>query len=48
MRTPNLPNIVFPYVPNASARNAVHNLPAPADILSSGQTGPSDGHVWIG
>lgn len=48
MRTPNLPNIVFPYVPNASARNAVHNLPAPADILSSGQTGSSDGYVWIG
>lgn len=34
MRAPNLPNIVFPYVPSASARNAVHNLPAPADILS--------------
>ncbi|KAF2997447.1 hypothetical protein E8E13_006380 [Curvularia kusanoi] len=48
MRTPNLPNIVFPYVPHASARNAVHNLPAPADILSSGQTGSSDGYVWIG
>lgn len=48
MRTPNLPNIVFPYVPNASARNAVHNLPAPADILSSGQTGSSDGNIWIG
>ncbi|KAF2625916.1 hypothetical protein BU25DRAFT_449644 [Macroventuria anomochaeta] len=48
MRTPNLPNIVFPYVPNASARNAVHNLPAPADILSSGQTGTSDNHIWIG
>ena len=48
MRAPNLPNIVFPYVPNASARNAVHNLPAPADILSSGQTGTSDSHIWIG
>ncbi|KAJ4323421.1 hypothetical protein N0V94_001894 [Neodidymelliopsis sp. IMI 364377] len=46
MRTPNLPNIVFPYVPNASARNAVHNLPPPADILSSGQAG-SDGWLWI-
>ena len=48
MRTPNLPNIVFPYVPNASARNAVHNLPPPADILSSGQAGGPDGWVWIG
>ncbi|KAH6620194.1 hypothetical protein C7974DRAFT_227724 [Boeremia exigua] len=47
MRTPNLPNIVFPYVPSASARNAVHNLPAPADILSSGGQG-GDGYVWIG
>jgi hypothetical protein len=48
MRAPNLPNIVFPYVPNASARNAVHNLPPPADILSSGQAGSSDNWVWIG
>jgi hypothetical protein len=48
MRTPNLPNIVFPYVPNASARNAVHNLPAPADILSSGQGSSSDNYIWIG
>ncbi|KAF3045665.1 hypothetical protein E8E12_011090 [Didymella heteroderae] len=49
MRTPNLPNIVFPYVPNASARNAVHNLPAPADILSERQSGASDGFAgWIG
>ncbi|KZM23266.1 chromatin binding [Ascochyta rabiei] len=47
MRAPNLPNIVFPYVPNASARNAVHNLPPPADILSSGQAG-ADGYIWIG
>jgi hypothetical protein len=37
MRTPNLPNIVFPYVPSASARGAVLNLPAPADILSERQ-----------
>ncbi|KAF3049189.1 hypothetical protein E8E11_009933 [Didymella keratinophila] len=43
MRTPNLPNIVFPYVPNASARNAVHNLPAPADILSERQPCTGDG-----
>lgn len=53
MRTPNLPNIVFPYVPSASARNAVLNLPAPADILSSGQgsgagAGGSEGYIWIG
>lgn len=48
MRTPNLPNIVFPYVPNASARNAVHNLPAPADILSERQSGAGEGYVWIG
>lgn len=48
MRTPNLPNIVFPYVPNASARNAVHNLPAPADILSERQAGAGEGHVWSG
>ncbi|KAF1934233.1 uncharacterized protein M421DRAFT_116538 [Didymella exigua CBS 183.55] len=48
MRTPNLPNIVFPYVPSASARNTVHNLPAPADILSERQAGAGEGHVWIG
>lgn len=59
MRTPNLPNIVFPYVPNASARNAVLNLPAPADILSSGGQGQAqgigmgqgqgqEGWLWIG
>jgi hypothetical protein len=49
MRTPNLPNIVFPYVPNASARNAVHNLPAPADILSERQAGAGDGFAgWTG
>lgn len=34
LRTPNLPTIVFPHVPVASARNAVHNLPTPADLLS--------------
>jgi hypothetical protein len=32
-QTPNLPNIVYPHVPAASARNTVHNLPAPADLL---------------
>lgn len=49
MRTPNLPNIVFPYVPDASARNAVHNLPAPADILSERQSGTGDGFAgWTG
>lgn len=49
MRTPNLPNIVFPYVPSASARNAVHNLPAPADILSERQLGAGDGFTgWVG
>lgn len=34
LRTPNLPTIVFPHVPAASARTMVHNLPAPADLLS--------------
>jgi hypothetical protein len=34
LRTPNLPTIVFPHVPAASARGAVHNLPTPADLLS--------------
>ena len=33
-QTPNLPNIVFPHVPAASARNTVHNLPGPAHLLS--------------
>jgi hypothetical protein len=33
-QTPNLPTIVFPYVPVASARSTVHNLPRPADLLS--------------
>lgn len=32
-RTPNLPTIVFPYVPVASARTTLHNLPTPADLL---------------
>ncbi len=32
-RTPNLPTIVFPHVPAASARRTMHNLPAPADLL---------------
>ncbi|KAL6712399.1 hypothetical protein ACN47E_000276 [Coniothyrium glycines] len=32
-QTPNLPNIVYPHVPAASARNTVHNLPGPADLL---------------
>lgn len=32
-RTPNLPTIVFPHVPAASARTTVHNLPTPADLL---------------
>ncbi|CAO2657696.1 Nn.00g038220.m01.CDS01 [Neocucurbitaria sp. VM-36] len=31
--TPNLPTIVYPHVPAASARTTVHNLPAPADLL---------------
>jgi hypothetical protein len=34
LRTPNLPTIVFPHVPAASARGTVHNLPTPADLLS--------------
>ncbi|KAH7126577.1 hypothetical protein B0J11DRAFT_525946 [Dendryphion nanum] len=34
LRTPNLPTIVFPHVPVASARNAMHNLPPPSDLLS--------------
>ncbi|KAF2799195.1 hypothetical protein K505DRAFT_294994 [Melanomma pulvis-pyrius CBS 109.77] len=34
LRTPNLPTIVFPHVPVSSARNAMHNLPPPADLLS--------------
>jgi hypothetical protein len=34
LRTPNLPTIVYPHVPVASARNAMHNLPPPADLLS--------------
>ncbi|KAF1365760.1 hypothetical protein EJ07DRAFT_150258 [Lizonia empirigonia] len=43
-RTPNLPNIVFPYVPRRSARGAVLNLPAPADILSE----RGEGEAWAG
>lgn len=34
LHTPNLPTIVFPHVPVASARNTLHNLPTPADLLS--------------
>ncbi len=34
LRTPNLPTIVFPRVPVASARSAVHSLPPPANLLS--------------
>lgn len=43
LRTPNLPTIVFPHVPAASARGAVHNLPTPADLLSGmGHGGDTD------
>jgi hypothetical protein len=43
LRTPNLPTIVFPHVPAASARGAVHNLPTPADLLSGmGHGGDAD------
>jgi hypothetical protein len=38
LRTPNLPTIVFPHVPVASARNTMHNLPPPADLLSGVDT----------
>ena len=31
--TPNLPTIVFPHVPAASARSTMHKLPTPADLL---------------
>jgi hypothetical protein len=34
LRTPNLPTIVYPHVPATSARNTMHNLPPPADLLS--------------
>ena len=34
LKTPNLPTIVYPHVPVASARNTMHNLPTPADLLS--------------
>ncbi|KAF2877037.1 hypothetical protein BDV95DRAFT_558355 [Massariosphaeria phaeospora] len=34
LRTPNLPTILFPHVPVASARSAMHNLPPPTDLLS--------------
>jgi hypothetical protein len=34
LRTPNLPTIVYPHVPASSARNTMHNLPPPADLLS--------------
>jgi hypothetical protein len=49
LRTPNLPTIVFPHVPAASARGAVHNLPTPADLLSGmGHGGDTDvdGDPW--
>ncbi|KAF2196157.1 hypothetical protein GQ43DRAFT_445369 [Delitschia confertaspora ATCC 74209] len=32
--TPNLPTIIIPNVPAASARSAMHNLPRPAELLS--------------
>jgi hypothetical protein len=44
-QAPNLPTIVFPYVPVASARSTVHNLPRPADLLS-GIEGHSDRMEW--
>ncbi|KAF2010730.1 hypothetical protein BU24DRAFT_426941 [Aaosphaeria arxii CBS 175.79] len=34
LRTPNLPTIVYPHVPMSSARNTMHKLPRPADLLS--------------
>ncbi|KAH7381642.1 hypothetical protein BKA66DRAFT_442046 [Pyrenochaeta sp. MPI-SDFR-AT-0127] len=41
-RTPNLPTIVFPYVPAASARTTLHNLPTPADLLLGMELGKSE------
>ncbi|KAF1948560.1 hypothetical protein CC80DRAFT_498127 [Byssothecium circinans] len=38
LRTPNLPNLMYPPVPVSSARSAVHNLPPPADLLSGVET----------
>lgn len=38
LNTPNLPTIIIPNVPAASARSAVHNLPPPADLLSGVET----------
>jgi len=49
LRTPNLPTIVFPHVPAASARGAVHNLPTPADLLSGmghGDVDPEGDFGW--
>lgn len=50
LRTPNLPTIVFPHVPTASARGAVHNLPPPADLLSGmghgGDVDPEGDFGW--
>lgn len=45
LRTPNLPTIVFPHVPVASARTMVHNLPAPADLLSGMDLDGAEGQV---
>ncbi|KAF2642925.1 hypothetical protein P280DRAFT_240759 [Massarina eburnea CBS 473.64] len=33
LRTPNLPNLMYPPVPVSSAKNTIHNLPPPADLL---------------
>jgi hypothetical protein len=43
LRTPNLPTIVFPHVPAASARTTMHNLPTPADLLSGMDLETADG-----
>jgi hypothetical protein len=45
LRTPNLPTIVFPHVPAASARTTMHNLPTPADLLSGMDLDGADGQV---
>lgn len=47
LRTPNLPTIVFPHVPAASARTTMHNLPAPADLLSGMDLDGAEGQAQL-
>ncbi|CAI6336806.1 unnamed protein product [Periconia digitata] len=48
LRTPNLPTMMYPPVPESSARSSLHNLPPPAHLLSGLDYHGYDGRVHPG